>query len=248
LLVEVQNVSKRFTLREARADHLSAILTALFRDRKIAPRRNFWALRDISFGLDRGQSMGVIGTNGSGKSTLLKLINQTMRPTTGCVKVNGRRSALIELGAGFHMDFPGRDNAMLASMIMGMTQRQARERIDDILAFAELEQFAQTPIKYYSSGMQARLGFSVAVAVKPDLLIVDEVLAVGDARFVEKCRKRIREMQGDGVSVLLVSHNLDDVSSVCDNALWIEKGVVRAFGPSGEVIAQYQDFLSEAGS
>jgi ABC-type polysaccharide/polyol phosphate transport system ATPase subunit len=247
LILEVSHVSKRFHLREQRGDRLSTMLTSLFRKGAAQKPRDLWALKDVSLALEAGQSVGIVGRNGSGKSTLLKIINGTMRPTDGHVRLRGRKSALIELGAGFHVEFSGRDNVLLAGMIMGMTRREVKARFDEIIEFAELDQFVDVPIKYYSSGMQARLGFAVAIAVRPELLIVDEVLSVGDSGFVAKCKDKIAEMQRDGVSILLVSHNLSDVTSVCQDALWLEHGAVMSYGKSETAVQAYADFLNAGG-
>jgi ABC-2 type transport system ATP-binding protein len=166
----------------------------------------------------------VIGINGSGKSTMLKLLTGTMRPTRGKIAVKGRKSSLIELGAGFHPDFSGRDNVYLNGLILGLSKNDIRRKFDEIVAFAELEKFIDVPVKYYSSGMYARLGFSVAIAVDPDVLIIDEVLAVGDIGFKAKCMEKIAEIQRSGVTVILVSHALGDVERVCNRAMWIDHG------------------------
>lgn len=241
-VIEVNNLWKNFKLRTDRADSFVKMFTMMFRRPPVA-EKDFWALKDVSFSLEMGKSLGVIGVNGSGKSTLLKLLTGTLRPTRGTVSVHGKRSSLIELGAGFHPDFSGRDNVYLNGMILGMSRFQVKERFDQIVAFAELEQFIDVPVKYYSSGMQARLGFAVATAVQPDILIVDEVLAVGDAGFQQKCMVRIREMQGRGVSIVLVSHGMGDIEAVCDEALWLHKGEAMLYGKAGDVAKEYSASL-----
>jgi len=207
--------------------------------KQIADARGLWALKGVSFQVARGESVGIIGTNGSGKSTLLKLLTGIMKPTRGSIRVNGRVSALIELGAGFHPDFSGRDNVLINGMMLGMSKKEIKRKLDDIVCFAELEKFIDMPVKYYSSGMQARLGFAVATSVEPDILIVDEVLAVGDVAFQEKCRRRIVEMNKKGVTLLFVSHSPGDVEALCEKAIWLDKGSVVEYGDSRRVLTHY---------
>jgi ABC-type polysaccharide/polyol phosphate transport system ATPase subunit len=241
-IVEVDHLWKKFTLRRDRADSVGQLLFRMLpaTSRTRPKSEPFWALRDIDFSVPRGRSLGIVGNNGSGKSTLLKILTRTMRPTQGTAKVRGRVSALIELGAGFHPDFTGRENVYINGSILGFTRRDIDKRLDEIVAFAELEPFIDTPVKYYSTGMHARLGFSVAIAVDPEVLIVDEVLAVGDEGFQRKCMDRIVDMKEAGVSIVLVTHALAAVESLMDDALWIEQGVQQAFGPPSSVIAQYR--------
>ncbi len=242
-IIEVQNVSKRFVLRRDRADSIGQLLFRMLPavGQKRPKSEPFWALRDVTFVVPRGRSLGIVGNNGSGKSTLLKILTRTMRPTTGSVEVRGRVSALIELGAGFHPDFTGRENIYLNASILGFTRREIESRIPEIIEFAELETFIDTPVKYYSSGMQARLGFSVATAVSPEILIVDEVLAVGDEGFQKKCMDKILAMKQSGVSILLVSHALPAIEALMDDAIWLDHGVVRAYGKPEEVVREYRD-------
>lgn len=238
-VIEVNDLWKKFKLRSDRADSFAKMFNVMLR-RPGGENSDFWALQEISFTVAEGKSLGVIGVNGSGKSTLLKLLTGTLRPTKGEITVRGRRSSLIELGAGFHPDFSGRDNVCLNGMILGMSRAQVKEKFDEIVAFAEIEQFIDVPVKYYSSGMQARLGFASATAVEPDILIVDEVLSVGDAAFQQKCLKRIRHMQDKGVSIVLVSHGMGDIETVCHDALWLHKGKAVMYGPVKEVAQAYQ--------
>jgi ABC-2 type transport system ATP-binding protein len=238
MVVVVDDVWKRFQLRENRANGISKMLNSgLSRG---GPReKEFWALREISFGIKENESFGIIGVNGSGKSTMLKMLTGTMSPTRGKIAVKGRKSSLIELGAGFHPDFSGRDNVYLNGLILGLSKNDISRKFDDIVAFAELEKFIDVPVKYYSSGMYARLGFSVAVAVEPDVLIIDEILAVGDIGFRAKCMEKIVEMQSSGVTVILVSHALGDVERVCSRAMWIDHGQMMAYGAAKDVAYQY---------
>lgn len=242
LIIEVNNLWKKFKLHANRTDSFSKMFNPILRFSHRKDNEEFWALKDISFNVEEGKSLGVIGVNGSGKSTLLKLLTGTLRPTKGQIIVRGKRSSLIELGVGFHPDFSGRDNVYLNGMILGLSRAQIKTKFNDIISFSELEEFIDVPVKYYSSGMQARLGFAVATAANPDILIVDEVLAVGDSGFQRKCKIRIHEMQGNGVSIILVSHGMSDVEEVCHYTLWIHKGEEMMFGKSKDIVKQYNKF------
>lgn len=197
------------------------------------------ALDRLTVEIRHGESVGLIGRNGAGKTTALKLLSKVNIPSSGKLEVNGRLSALIQLGAGFHPDLTGRDNVFLNGAILGLTRADIRRRFDEIVSFAELESFIDTPVKRYSSGMYARLGFSVAVHVSPDVLVVDEVLAVGDTSFQNKCFGKIREFVDSGRTVVFVSHNLDAVQGLCDRVLWLDHGKLRLDGPPAEVISSY---------
>jgi len=201
--------------------------------------KEFWALEDVNFAVQRGEAFGIIGANGAGKSTILKLLSRIMRPTRGVVEVKGRLSALIEVSAGFHPELTGRENIYLNGTILGMTRAEIRQRFDAIVAFSELEEFLDTPVKRYSSGMFARLGFAVAAHVEPDLLVVDEVLSVGDYLFQQKCLERMNEITASGATIIFVSHNLRAVSSLCSRSLLLEHGRVALVGPSDEIIKAY---------
>jgi lipopolysaccharide transport system ATP-binding protein len=202
-------------------------------------KRDFWALQDISFEVKRGESLGIIGSNGAGKSTIVKILSRIMEPTRGSMLVNGRLSALIEVSAGFHQDLTGRENIYLNGTILGMTRREIDTKLDQIIEFSGIEEFIDTPVKRYSSGMYARLGFSVASHVNADILIVDEVLSVGDYVFQQKCLKRMKEVVFEGASVLFVSHNLKSVAEFCPRALLLKHGQMAAIGPTQEVISSY---------
>ena len=204
----------------------------------LAPRE-FWALQDVSFSVEPGEAFGIIGSNGAGKSTILKVLSGIMRPTRGTLHVKGRLSALIEVSAGFHPDLTGRENIYLNGTILGMTRAEIKRRFDAIVAFSELEEFLDTPVKRYSSGMFARLGFAVAAHVEPDILIVDEVLSVGDYLFQQKCFQRMNEVMSGGATVVFISHNLRAVSLLCERSLLLERGRVVTMGPSHEVIKAY---------
>ncbi len=205
-----------------------------------AQQRTLWALRDVSFRVEPGTALGLIGPNGAGKTTTLKLLSNITRPASGRVLVNGRVSSLIELGAGFHPELTGRENIYLNGAILGMKRAEIARKLEDIIAFAELERFIDTPVKRYSSGMYVRLGFAVAAHVEPDILLVDEVMAVGDARFRQKCIVRMKELRAAGTTLVFVSHNMHMVNTLCDRALVLKEGQVLFDGPSNEAIALYE--------
>lgn len=241
-VIELERVSKGFRLQEGRT--LREFMPAFFQGRGWSPP--FYALREVSFSVARGETLGIIGRNGSGKSTILKLIAGVMAASEGQVRVAGRVSPLIELGAGFHSDLTGRENIFLNASILGMPNREIKARYDEIVAFSELADFMDTPVKRYSSGMYVRLGFSIAVHSHPDILLVDEVLAVGDAPFQEKCLAKMREIQDRGVSIVLVSHALALVESFCHRALLLHGGRVAGEGNPQEVVHQYGEMVAHA--
>jgi ABC-type polysaccharide/polyol phosphate transport system ATPase subunit len=235
---DVHKVYRRYGRRKHFATLKSALLSGeLLRDLK--PEESFHALCGVSFHVDAGRTFGIIGRNGSGKSSMLKLIAGIGKPTSGRVDVSGRVSALIELGAGFHPEISGRENVFINGMMLGLTKRQIAERFDDIIAFAELQEFIDAPVKTYSSGMYMRLGFAVAVNVDPDVLVVDEVLAVGDESFTHKCLDKFADFKRRGKTILIVTHQLELVERFCDEALWLDRGVVKAHGDPRRVIDAY---------
>jgi ABC-2 type transport system ATP-binding protein len=238
-VIEFVNVSKRFVLEEGRT--LREFIPALINGRGWS--HPFYALQDVSFSAYKGETLGIVGRNGSGKSTSLKLIAGVMAPTEGEVQVHGRISPLIELGAGFHPDLTGRENVSLNASILGMTGREIRARFNDIVDFAELWEFMDTPVKRYSSGMYMRLAFAVAVHSDPDILLIDEVLAVGDAVFAEKCFAKVREFQERGVTIVIVSHSPDTIKDFCSRALLIHGGHLLADGSPEDVMRQYWELL-----
>lgn len=242
-MVRFEGVSKKFILRHERSRSFQEAFVNIW-NRRNRTREEFWALRDISFEVPEAGSLGIIGENGSGKSTALKLITRIMGPTKGKVQVHGKVAALLELGAGFHPDLTGRENIFLNGSILGMNSREMTNRFQDIVEFAELQAFIDTPIKHYSSGMYARLGFAVAFSVEPDILVIDEVLAVGDEAFQRKCLDKIREIKDSGKTIILVSHSLQMVKDICAEAVWMNAGVIRARGPSVEVVDQYLDWAN----
>jgi lipopolysaccharide transport system ATP-binding protein len=209
--------------------------------------REFWALSDVSFNVKKGETVGVIGRNGSGKSTLLQIICGTLTPTSGTVNTNGRTAALLELGAGFNPEFTGRENIYMNGALLGLSQEEIDSRIDDIAAFADIGQFIEQPVKTYSSGMYVRLAFAIAINVQPQILIVDEVLAVGDARFQAKCMKRIKVIQESGASILFVSHDVGSVRTLCERAIWLERGTVHMTGEVFPVTGHYMEYLFDEG-
>jgi ABC-2 type transport system ATP-binding protein len=237
--IRLEKVSKRFHLRDGTT--LKEFLATLLHREQ---RSSFYALNDVSLSVAKGETLGIIGRNGSGKSTILKLIAGVTAPTQGAVEVYGRVSPLIELGAGFHPDLTGRENVFLNGAILGMSRRTILERWDDIVTFAELSDFMETPVKHYSSGMFMRLGFSVAVHSDPDILIVDEALSVGDAAFQEKCLERIRSYQRQGVTIVFVSHIQALIENLCSRAVYLDHGRVIQDGPASEVLRGYRAALA----
>jgi len=237
-VIQFDRVSKKFTLHRERPRSFQELAVNLFR-RNNDSHEEFWALQDVSFTVEQGETLGLIGPNGAGKSTALKLISRIIEPTSGQIEVNGRVGALLELGAGFHPDLTGRENIYLNGSILGLSRAQIRRKLDEIIAFAELERFIDVPVKHYSSGMYVRLGFSVAVHTDPEILLVDEVLAVGDQNFAHKCLERIMEMQRQGITICFVSHGLGEVRRLCSRAVWLDDGMVQAAGDVEDTITAY---------
>ena len=242
-VIAVQQVSKKFRLFSSSNERLKEALHP-FRKQY---HRDFWALQDVSFAVQRGEVVGIMGRNGSGKSTLLQIISSVMQPTHGEVSVKGTISALLELGAGFNPEFTGRDNVLLSGAIMGLARKDMLLRLPEIEAFADIGEFFDQPVKVYSSGMFARVAFSSAIHVNPDVLIVDEILSVGDAKFQEKCYHRIRTMRESGVCVLFVSHSVEAIQRHCDRAVLLDHGKMVACDSADVVIAAYHDLLQGSG-
>lgn len=241
-VIEIANVWKQFHLQTQRSRTLKEFLVSSVRPGTAAvPVEPFWALRDISFEIEQGETFGIIGDNGSGKSTLLKLITGISKPTKGHVGVRGNVSALLELGAGFHPDFTGRENIFLNGAILGLRRREIEQRFESIVSFAELERFIDNPVKTYSSGMYMRLAFAIAVHVDPDILVIDEVLAVGDVPFQQKCFDQIHRFKHSGKTIVFVSHALPTVQELCQRSAWIHKGDLKALGSTQTVL----DFYSQ---
>jgi ABC-type polysaccharide/polyol phosphate transport system ATPase subunit len=237
-LVDVSKVYRRFSHRRQFATLKSALLSRSL-IRNLRPDETFPAVRNVSFSVPRGQTLGVIGRNGSGKSTTLKLVAGITKPTSGTVTVTGRISALIELGAGFHPEISGRENVFINGIMLGLTKREITRRFDEIVEFAEMQEFIDAPVKTYSSGMYMRLGFAVAIHVDPDVLLVDEVLAVGDEGFTHKCLDKFAEFKRRGKTILLVTHSLGLVEKFCDEALWMDGGRMKLQGDPKRVVGAY---------
>ncbi len=238
--VIVDHVSKRFHLYKERNQSLKS---AVMRRRKQVSE-DFWAVKDVSFDVPSGESFGIIGRNGSGKSTMLKMLARIYYPDMGTIVLNGTAASMLEVGSGFHPELSGRENIYLNGSILGLKRKEITAKFDEIVDFSGVEEFLDQPVKNYSSGMYVRLGFSVAVHTNPDILVVDEVLAVGDGAFREKSRKKFLEFTQQGRTVLFVSHSMEQVRDMCDDVLWIDKGVMREVGPAAEVTRHYEESLS----
>ncbi len=248
-IISIENLGKKYALRHAtttaRYTALRDVITnkvgALFRPAKqeIARSEDFWALKDVSFEVKQGEVLGIIGRNGAGKSTLLKILSRITEPTRGRVTLRGRVSSLLEVGTGFHPELTGRENIYLNGAILGMTISEIRSKFDEIVAFAEIERFLDTPVKHYSSGMHVRLAFAVAAHLEPEVLIVDEVLAVGDAEFQKRCLGKMQDVAQSGRTVLFVSHQLNVISTLCRRCILLEAGSKKLDGPTNDVIAAY---------
>jgi ABC-type polysaccharide/polyol phosphate transport system ATPase subunit len=246
--VALRDVSKRFRLHRGRqVSTVKDLFVHLFaggHGSGLLSGEELWALRDVTLDLHRGRMVGIIGSNGSGKSTLLKVLGGILKPTAGQVSVRGRVSALIELGAGFHPEFTGRENIYVNGVLLGLSRAEVRARFDEIVAFAGLEPFVDNPVKTYSSGMYMRLGFAIAVTVDPDILLIDEVLAVGDEAFQHRCVGKIQEFKARGKTIVLVSHDLSSIERLCDEAIWLDGGRLHARGETREVVGQYLDHVA----
>jgi len=245
VVLEFSDVSKKFKKGDMNHDSLRDLIPAIWK-RKFSARtsedldkREFWALRNVSFQVRRGEALGIIGPNGAGKSTILKLLSNILAPTSGNIRKLGRLSALIEVGAGFHPDLTGRENIYLNGIILGMKKEEIREKIDSIIDFSGLHDFIDTPVKRYSSGMYARLGFSVSAYVDPEILLVDEVLSVGDFTFQQKCIDKMNEIVKGGTTVIFISHNIPAVIKLCPHAILLNKGEIKMFGDSKDVSRYY---------
>lgn len=236
-IIEFQSVTKEFTLQNQKT--FKEFLPALFRGQKTIER--FTALNNINFSINRGETIGIIGPNGSGKSTILKLVAGVMSPTKGKVTVRGKVSPLIELGAGFHPELTGRENIYLNGSILGLSNKEIKEQFNSIVDFAELWDFIDQPVKHYSSGMYMRLGFAVAVHVNPEILIVDEILAVGDSKFQEKCFQKMEEFKKTGVTILFVSHSMEAIKKFCHQAIYISQSKLISKGNVNKVCDQYSN-------
>lgn len=238
--VVVDNVSKKFRLYKERNQTLKS---AIMRGRK-SVAEDFWAVRDVSFEVPKGTTFGLIGRNGSGKSTLLKTLAKILYPDQGSITMNGKAASLLEVGSGFHPELSGRENIYLNGSILGLSRKEVKARYDDIVEFSGVRKFIDQPVKNYSSGMYVRLGFSVAIHVQPDILVVDEVLAVGDGAFRKKSSQKFREFTKSGRTVILVSHSLGQIKEMCDNVAWLDQGRLRMVGDAKTVANEYGATLS----
>jgi lipopolysaccharide transport system ATP-binding protein len=251
VIMDVQDVWKRFRIpherRSTLVDHIAGALSIL--EGKRYSYEEFWALKDINFRLEHGESLGIIGPNGSGKSTLLKLIARVMRPDKGKIETNGNAASVLELGIGFHGDLTVKENALIYGVIMGIPRSEVKKRTDRIIEFAGLARFQDARLKNLSSGMQVRLAFSIVIQTEADLFLIDEALAVGDAEFQQKCLDKFREFKKEKKSIVLVSHSMNLIESYCEKALYLTNGEMMAFGPSEEVTSRYtQDVLASSGT
>ena len=237
VMIDVDHVTIRFNLSSQKIDNLKEYFVKLLKRELLF--QEFLAVKDVSFQVREGEAWALLGSNGSGKSTLLKAISRILKPYKGTISVNGTVAPLIELGAGFDPEMTARENIFLNGCVLGHSEKFMQEHFDEIVDFAEVGNFLDSPLKNFSSGMRARLGFAIATMVKPDILIVDEVLAVGDVKFRQKCEKRMKEMLSGGTTLLFVSHNINDVKRLCDHALWIEKGVPKMAGDVNTVADAY---------
>jgi lipopolysaccharide transport system ATP-binding protein len=253
--VKAENVWKEYHIRHSHQDpssSLKAVLNAPFswlarRGNKNAPleqSERFTALKDVSFNVECGESVGLIGRNGAGKSTLLKILSRITRPSRGKITLYQRVSSLLEVGTGFNTELSGRDNVYLSGSFLGMKIPEIKQKFDEIVAFSEVEQFIDTPVKYYSSGMYVRLAFSVAVHLTPEILLIDEALSVGDAGFQYKSLTKMKELLGSGATIILVSHDDQAIRDICKRAIWLDKGAVRMDGPASNVVEEYKNFLN----
>ena len=247
-ILTYSDVSKKYVRYLDQPRSFADIFVKSWRGRQQRKLSSFWVVRDLSLTVNRGEAVGVIGDNGAGKSTILKLGARIVEPTSGEVRLNGRVGALLEVGVGFHPDLSGRENVFLSGSMIGLGRSEMSRRFDEIVDFSGVEKFIDMPVRHYSSGMLVRLGFSVATSINPDILLVDEVLSVGDFSFRKKCLERIEALQRGGAAILYVSHNLDEVRTVCDRAIWLHEAVVRAEGEPDDVVRAYTNFtLRERG-
>lgn len=241
--IEFRNVSKKFKKGEqfdSLRDFIPNLVKGVFGKNNVDLHdKEFWAVKNVSFELKKGEGLGIIGPNGAGKSTILKMLSRILRPTEGGININGKLSALLEVGAGFHPDLTGRENIYLSGAIIGMRKKEIAKKIDSIIEFSELKDFIDTPVKRYSSGMYVRLGFSVAVHMEPEILLIDEVLAVGDMSFQNKCLRKIQEIRKSGITIIFISHNLEFIRRLCPTSIFLKYGKVNYYGKSADAIEAY---------
>ena len=254
-IIEIENLSKCYKIGANKEPYLSLRDEVAKFASRLRPRTkdqgqsetDFWALKDVSFSIQEGETVGIIGRNGAGKSTLLKILSQITPPTTGKITMRGRVASLLEVGTGFHPELSGRENIFLNGAILGMSREEIRRKFDEIVAFAEIDKFLDTPVKRYSSGMYVRLAFAVAAHLEPEILIVDEVLAVGDAQFQKKCLGKMGEVASQGRTVLFVSHNMSAIRQLCKSCIWLSNGTVKGVGPSAAIMGNYLQDTDKSG-
>ena len=249
-IIEIKDISKKYNLRALqRQNTLRDLFLNVFKSKKSNEREKvLWALRDINFDVEEGETVALIGNNGAGKSTLLKILSRIIKPSSGEAILHGRVGSLLEVGTGFHQELSGRENIFLNGAVLGMRREEIEKKFDEIVAFSEIEQFLETPVKFYSSGMYMRLAFAVAAHLEPEILIVDEVLAVGDLAFQRKCLNKMRETSEHGRTVIFVSHNMQAVTRLCSRAVWIENGLVKQDAEAKEVVGNYLNSQSSTAS
>lgn len=240
-VIEVNNVSMEFNLNEQKVDNLKEFVIRFIK--REVHFQSFWALNNISLKINKGEKVGFVGLNGAGKSTLLKIISGVLKPTEGSVKINGTLAPLLALGAGFDPNYTGKENIFLNGAILGHSRAEMEEKYDEIVEFAEIEEFMDVPVKNYSSGMKSRLAFAIATSIHPDILILDEVLSVGDMSFQKKCRDRMSTIMSDA-SMILVSHSVGQIRNLCDKAIWLHKGSIIAAGEVNEICDQYSAYVN----
>jgi lipopolysaccharide transport system ATP-binding protein len=245
IAINVSGVSKRYSIGVKKDDSLRTSLTSLFKGSG-SSSEDFWALNNLSFKIKKGDVVGVVGRNGAGKSTLLKILSQITRPTEGKIEIAGRIASLLEVGTGFHPELTGRENIYLNGTILGMSRKEVKAKFDEIVEFSGVQKFIDTPVKHYSSGMYVRLAFAVAAHLEPEILIIDEVLAVGDAEFQEKCLGKMKDVSTQGRTVLFVSHNMAAIQSLCTTGIFLQHGELIAHGPIEQIINSYLASKSDA--
>ena len=243
LVIDVDNVTMDFYTRDEKIDNLKEFIIKLFKGK--ADRKTVRVLDGVSFQVEKGESIGLIGHNGAGKSTLLKLVAEIIKPTKGKVKVNGTVAPLLNLGAGFDFESTGKENIYLNGAILGYSRKEMAKKYERIVEFSELQDYMHIPLKNYSSGMVARLGFAIAIDVEPDILLVDEILSVGDESFRKKCAEKVQELRQKGVTFVIVSHSMQQIKQLCQKAIWIENSKVMAYGEVNEVCDKYQKYCNE---
>lgn len=242
IAISVENVEKSFKIYKDKGFTLKERIL-FFKSRNAYVKNNI--LKGISFDIEKGDILGIVGRNGSGKSTLLKLITKIIYPDSGNIKINGKVSSLIELGAGFHPDMTGRENIYINASIYGLTKKEIDSKLDTIIKFSELEEFIDSPIRTYSSGMYMRLAFAVAINVEAEILLIDEILSVGDANFQAKCFKKMQELKDSGITIVIVSHDLNTMKKLCNKVIWIESGKIKRSGNPSEILKEYIEYTTE---